>query len=167
MATFYGAKVTLITSIESDYEGIDHVIPVQTVLEMKSALESEIRTHDCLYMAAAVSDYTIQKSKTKINREKALTLQLTGTPDLLQSIASLKKDKTYIGFCLADTDLEKIAEKKRVKKGLDYIVANTSDNIGQDKRTFMILSKDKNQKPISYKKNSLLETAYELIKLCP
>lgn len=167
-ATFWGAQVTLITTkpLPENNPLIKSVIYVNTVEQMNQAVTQQIKKNDYLFMAAAVSDFTCPKSSQKLARAHKLQLNLVGTTDILKSIASLKKGKTYVGFCLADEHLEKVAQKKLVEKKLDYIVANTSNVIGQEKRTIALLSA-KTKKVTYFKEESLEALSHHLLeKIC-
>lgn len=162
-AFFYGAEVSVITTqpiMNPGYKVVENVSSVDT---MNDALQKYIDTCDVLYMAAAISDFKPkQTSNQKIRRQDNISLELEGTPDLLNSIKDRKKNKTYVGFCLASQDLEATAKEKLVKKGVDHIVANLPQVFGQDTRSVTIYSKDNkieiNEKPIDI-------IAYELLKL--
>jgi phosphopantothenoylcysteine decarboxylase / phosphopantothenate---cysteine ligase len=162
-AHFNGANVTLITTTPVDNPGYTKVIISKSVDAMKIALENEVPHCDILYMAAAVSDFKAKDTgQTKIRRTEDLSLECEGTPDLLKHIAPLKGVKTYIGFCLATDDLENIAKEKRIKKGVDYIVANTPDVFGTDIRSVTIYSKDKKEAILNA---SLHKISVHLLKL--
>ncbi len=166
VAAFMGADVTLITTVPPQIPNpeIKHVIPVNTVAEMQRALESEIEKADVLYMAAAVSDYTVKPAAGKLRREADLNLSLVGTPDLLQSLAPFKGYKTYVGFCLEESDLAERARKKLAQKGLDYIVANTPASIGCEKRNILVISAKKPHDPMPFS-GDLMQVARELLTL--
>ncbi|MFA5878840.1 MAG: bifunctional phosphopantothenoylcysteine decarboxylase/phosphopantothenate--cysteine ligase CoaBC [Candidatus Margulisiibacteriota bacterium] len=164
LASFYGAYVTLITTKEPlANPEFSKIIKVSTCSEMAQAVKENINNHDYLFMAAAVSDYTIANcAKSKIKRENSLLLELTGTEDILKNISKDKKNKVLIGFCL-DTE-ENLIEKAKIKfqeKNLDYIIANSPEVIGQNKRTLHLIDKNK---IITYNDSSLFDLSYALLK---
>ena len=118
-------------------------------------------------MAAAISDFIPQRSNKKLKRNKTLTLKLETTPDILTHLSKDKKDtQTFIGFCLDDKEvLLESAKNKLTKKNLDYIIANTTDNIGKNIRSFHILSK--NNTPKYHENLNLTETSHQLLQLIP
>lgn len=163
LATYYGAKVNVISTLPLDNPGFHSLTQVDSVEDLQKALHKHIKQTDTLYMVAAVSDFTIKQTPTKLERKNTLTLNLTSTPDLLKELSPHKKNKTFIGFCLADTHLESIAKQKLQAKNLDHIIANKSTMIGKTNREFWIISKDNTTQ--HFKNLSLENTAYELLKL--
>ena len=142
MASLHGAKVTLISSqpLGIPNPHLVEYIPIESVSELETTLQTSVKNCDYLYMAAAVSDFTCEYKEEKISRSDPLTLTLTQTPDLLRSLFPLKGSSKFIGYCLSDTNLEAIAKQKLDDKGLDSIIANTSDQIGNPLRTATIYS---------------------------
>jgi phosphopantothenoylcysteine decarboxylase/phosphopantothenate--cysteine ligase len=165
VAAFAGADVTLITTNKQQTPNceIKKTIYVDTAHEMAQAVQKEIIHNDYLFMAAAVADFTCKKSETKLKRINNLQLNLSGTEDILKSITPLKKNKTYVGFCLEDNNLKESAQKKLTEKNLDYIVANTSNNIGSDTRTAFLLSAKSNE-IIHFKDQTPFELASALLQ---
>ena len=142
-ASIFGAKVGVISTVPAlmDNPHFDFIEYVDTVSDMKSALLRRIEDADALIMAAAVSDFTVDRQDTKLKREGSPVLQLIKTPDLLQSLAPYKGHRKFIGFCLEDTDLLAVARRKLEAKNLDYIVANSSQSVGAELRTVHLLSR--------------------------
>jgi phosphopantothenoylcysteine decarboxylase/phosphopantothenate--cysteine ligase len=144
-----GHKVTLISA--SDLQppvGVEFV-GVESAAEMFKAVKHFFGKCDCLIMAAAVSDYTpVRSARSKIKRsEKALTIKLKPTSDILKWAGKQKKVKSkkakgkrkiVVGFALEDKNLRERAEKKLKEKNLDMIVANTVAAIGAEKSTVQI-----------------------------
>jgi len=118
-----GAKVTLITASSlPEPEGIT-VVPVETAVQMKRAVDKAVVKADALLMAAAVADYqprTAAKSKIKKDSPN-LTLELVRTPDILGEV---KGKFLKVGFAAESDDLVANAKKKLAGKKLDLIVAN-------------------------------------------
>lgn len=164
MASLLGATVTLISSrpLQIPNPHIQAVVPVQTVSDLQAALDTALPGADRLYMAAAVSDFTVMPSSEKLSRSQDMTLQLSKTADILKSLKR-SETTTYIGFCLSDGDLETIAKKKLSDKNLDYIVANRPDQVGATHRTATIYGKDATAIPIQ--EATLAQYALELLKL--
>ena len=126
-----GADVRLITaptSLSLPY-GVD-VVGVETAEEMHGEVMAAMARTDILIMAAAVADYRpdrVATSKMK-KGEPELTLLLTRTPDILDSVAaqrgSLRKPDLVVGFAAETEKLVEHAREKLARKGLDLIVAN-------------------------------------------
>ena len=144
LASFYGAKVRLITSRSDrlvNNPDLADVVAVQTVEDLEGSLNTHIEWADALLMAAAVSDFRPETVSKKLSRDEDLVLKLKATPDLLKGLHAQKGDKTYLGFCLADEHLIETAKSKLDAKSLDIIVANDSSTIGKEIRTVHILQK--------------------------
>jgi phosphopantothenoylcysteine decarboxylase / phosphopantothenate---cysteine ligase len=165
LASFMGAEVGVVSTVPLDENPhVTDVVYVEDAAEMKKVLEEKIEDYQCLYMAAAVSDFTCKAVSSKIKRADACNLELVGTEDILGTLGKSKGDKTFIGFCLEDDDLEKVALEKMEKKNLDFIVANRSLNIGQKKRSLQIYNK-KNKEVVNIKDEPLLTVAHKLLSL--
>ena len=164
LASFYGATVKLVTTKPiPKTPGID-VTPVQTMAEMNEALHNLLPECNAVFMAAAVSDFTIEKSAHKKKRESFQNLKLTPTSDILKSLSQKNINKAkLIGFCLdSSPSLSDIAKKKLRDKNLHYIVANSPDSIGAKNRTFTIYGHT--TPPIQVQNKPILSATHQLIK---
>lgn len=143
-AAFWGADVTLVSTMPLAVNNpeIKHIISVDSAEEMQRVVQSQIVDYDYLFMAAAVSDFTCELSGEKIKRADRYQLNLIGTPDILKSIAHLKAEKIFVGFCLEDENLIEVAYQKLKEKKLDYIIANTSKTIGKSIRSVHLIRSD-------------------------
>lgn len=120
-----GADVTLITT--KDIQRRYNVIKVKSAIDMKSAVENEFESADCVIMAAAVADYRVKEvapQKMKKTSEYEITLTLVKNPDILKEISSIKKSQIVVGFCAESENLIENAKEKIAKKGCDYLIAN-------------------------------------------
>lgn len=166
LATIYGAEVTLVTTVQPPFATPNlTVIQVNSAKEMADVLTAEVDKADVLLMAAAVSDFTVDASLTKLKRQDALSLELKGTADILKSLQSKKENKLFIGFCLADENLADVAREKLINKGLDYIVANSSQNLGAAKRSANIYKKGQSEAVSTLESVSVFELAYTILSL--
>lgn len=166
LAGFWGAKVTLIsTKAFSDHALVSKFVSVDSVASLKMAVEIHSGDCDLLFMAAAVSDFSVTPSDVKINRQSGFHLELEGTPDILRSVSQSKREEqTFVGFCLESADkLDVVAPEKLVRKGVDYIVANAPGNIGQQQRSFKIF--DQSGLKASYSDLGLFESAKSILAL--
>lgn len=121
----FGADVTLITT--KDVQRRYNVIKVKSAIDMKSAVENEFESADCVIMAAAVADYRVKEvapQKMKKTSEDEITLTLVKNPDILKEISSIKKSQIVVGFCAESENLIENAKEKIAKKGCDYLIAN-------------------------------------------
>jgi len=107
--------------------GVD-LFSVVTAAEMLDAVLGSFGWCDALIMSAAVADWrpkavAYQKLK-KGGMLATLTLELVRTVDILQTVAGLKQRQIVVGFAAETQDLLTEAERKRVAKHLDMMVAN-------------------------------------------
>jgi len=121
-----GADVTLLiaNSELSSHPSINR-INVQSVSEMKIALDENFPTCEILYMAAAISDVRPENSSSeKIKKATLNSIALVENPDLL---ASLPADglQVVVAFA-AETDKDSISEaqSKMARKNADLIYLN-------------------------------------------
>ena len=104
-------------------------VEVQAVVsaqDMLSAVEAAVPWCDALIMCAAVADWrpaTLSTRKLKKSGHRT-SLELVRTPDILETVASRKGDRLFVGFAAETDDIERHAEGKMRRKGLDMIVAN-------------------------------------------
>lgn len=168
LASYYGADVTLVTTkSKNENPLIQSTQKVKSVSELKAALETVLSQEtDMLIMSAAVSDFTVQKSEKKIKRSSQSVLDLIPTSDILQGITEKMPDLNTIGFCLeSEQHLLEVAYEKLMRKQLSFIIANTSENLGSDFKSFYILKKGQ-KKPIKTVKDaSLLDSAHQILSL--
>jgi phosphopantothenoylcysteine decarboxylase/phosphopantothenate--cysteine ligase len=109
-------------------------VDVSTTEELRVALGELAPTTDVLIMAAAVSDYRIEKpSSSKLKKAdlgSTPTLNLAENPDLLAEVAAqrpLSSNQILVGFAaetLTGDELVASARKKLHAKNVDLIVAN-------------------------------------------
>ncbi len=127
-----GAKVTFIygPGTKPPPKGAK-VIRVETSQEMLNAVRKEMKQKfDIVILAAAASDYTLEKSsKTKIksDREK-MVLKLRRIPKIIDVIKKIQKDVFLVGF-KAETNLAReklisMSRKKLRESKADLIIAN-------------------------------------------
>ena len=126
-----GAEVTLIlanSQLSADetkaLDGV-RVIAVETALEMHKHLETEFPKNDILVMSAAVADARpLHVSTGKIKKSDLLNIDLTQNPDLLKSIAVLRRHQIIIAFA-AETSLDlALAKAKLEAKGANILYLN-------------------------------------------
>jgi phosphopantothenoylcysteine decarboxylase/phosphopantothenate--cysteine ligase len=121
-----GASVVLVsgpTDLAPPF-GVE-VVGVRTAAEMRAAVSSARRGAHALVMAAAVADYTIRPSDSKIKKSgEGLTLSLEPAPDILAEVGRDKGDLVLVGFAAETEDLLSRARDKLLGKNLDFIVAN-------------------------------------------
>lgn len=102
-------------------------VPVRSAAEMADAVLTEFPTHDILFMAAAVADYSpAQVFDQKLHKTgDGLALQLTRTRDILSDICGVRKPgQVVVGFAAETEQVRESARGKLTAKGLDWIAAN-------------------------------------------
>jgi phosphopantothenoylcysteine decarboxylase/phosphopantothenate--cysteine ligase len=123
-----GARVTVIAgNVHIDPpEGVK-IVRVVSADEMYRAVKKELGTASVFVGAAAVSDYRPAKpAPEKIKKtEQSLTLTLERTTDILQEVASARRDgQLVIGFAAETENVVDNAREKLRAKNLDAIIAN-------------------------------------------
>ncbi|HXI86317.1 MAG TPA: bifunctional phosphopantothenoylcysteine decarboxylase/phosphopantothenate--cysteine ligase CoaBC [Parvularculaceae bacterium] len=145
-----GAEVVLVTGPTglSAPAGVE-TRRVETARQMMTAVEKSLPA-DCAIMCAAVADYRPEiETEHKIKKERGglTNIPLTENPDILKTIAQLKKGRPalVIGFAAETDDIIAHAEAKRLKKGCDWMIANdvtagAHSAMGGDKNAITLLS---------------------------
>ena len=123
-----GAEVTIVSGpVDLPVPAAVLVRRVNTAREMLADVEKVLPEKDWLIMAAAVADFapaSVQRDKIKKGKKEEISLQLSRNPDILQTIASGKGSRLFVGFAAETRDLLENARKKAREKDLDLIVAN-------------------------------------------
>lgn len=138
-----GADVVLV------HDGADvpyaRVEAVETASEMLEAVQSHVAGADALVSAAAISDYTVERSAEKIRSGQDLTLDLHPTPKLLDTVREAHPDLTMVGFKLEtggdDASMISRARETLQRADLAFVVANDAGVMGEDQtRAFVVRS---------------------------
>lgn len=145
-----GANVTLVsgpTNLEKPY-GVK-VIDITSANDMKNAILDNFKANDIIIKAAAVADYTPEKtSEHKIKKDKDLSLSLNKTVDILSEITKIKTAQQVIcGFAMETQNLLENAQKKFINKKCDLLIANPLVEKGAgfkgDTNKVIMIEKDK------------------------
>lgn len=169
-AVALGASVTLVSGPTKliPPAGIN-LVNVETAREMRDATLANLPV-DIAICTAAVADWRVKKSagqKMKKTKDGLPNLELTENPDILSTISSLEdnRPKLIIGFAAETENVIDYAQKKLVKKGCDWIVANDvspSGNVfGNDQTSIHIIT---NETTESLEQVSKAEAATALLK---
>jgi phosphopantothenoylcysteine decarboxylase/phosphopantothenate--cysteine ligase len=121
-----GFQVTLISgpTALTPPKGV-RLVPIESVEELEKALSRYFFRNDALIMSAAVGDFIpIRRAAKKIPRSKRWTVVFRQSPDLVARFARRRGKRIVIGFSLETGDWIQRSQKKRIRKGLDGIVAN-------------------------------------------
>ncbi len=152
-----GAQVTFVAAnIASIPSELTNVHRVQTASELSLIVDSNLTVTDCLVMAAAVADYSIQiPAETKLKKSStgsSLNLNLVENEDILRNAVSRAKQNGFsiltVGFAAETSssmsELGALAVKKLADKGCDLIVANDVSNgktFDSDSNDVLVVSK--------------------------
>jgi len=168
-----GANVTIIAANTKDslIKEFEKTFPFVTIKRVRSAKEmyEEVLQYkdnmDIYVMCAAVSDYYVEYSDSKIKKEDndELILKLKKNIDIIASLQK-RRNAIYIGFAAESENLIENAKDKMAKKGMDFIIANKitgeKSAMGGDNAEVIVLDKNGNNIKIGFKdKNSI---AYEV-----
>jgi len=166
----YGADVSLIlgpSAIEFSTNGM-RVIRVKSADEMYNACHKIFGETDLAIMSAAVADFTpAKKADQKIKKtEDGLTLELTKTKDILQSLGAIKTEKqVLVGFALETANEREYALKKMVSKNADMIILNSLNDagagFGHDTNKITIFRKDGTE--LQFETKSKNEVAKDIV----
>jgi phosphopantothenoylcysteine decarboxylase/phosphopantothenate--cysteine ligase len=122
-----GARVVLITgpvhlAAPPGAERID----VTTAREMEQAVRSHAGNADLVIMTAAVADFRpAHPASAKIKKERGLpVIELELNPDILAGLRTAAPRAVTVGFAAETEELERHAQAKLERKGVDFLVAN-------------------------------------------
>jgi phosphopantothenoylcysteine decarboxylase/phosphopantothenate--cysteine ligase len=131
-----GARVTLVAGPVTlpTPPGVTRV-DVETALQMASAVDAALPA-DVAVMVAAVADWRVEMAGQKVKKGVATpALTLIENPDILANLAaSPHRPRLLVGFAAETETVVDHAIAKRVRKGVDWIVANdvSGDVFGGD-----------------------------------
>ncbi len=143
-----GATVSLIIG-ENNLDKIYNIktIDVISAQDMYQETLKETLDADIIIFSAAVSDYkfsTVSPQKIKkTNNTKTVTIKMEENIDIAKAISQNKNNQITVGFALETDDLIENAKKKIKSKNLDFIIANSPQNLGSQNGLFYLLSKNK------------------------
>lgn len=172
IAQAFGAHVTLISATKQLVAPANvNVIYVETVSQMKAAIQAEFNKADILIMAAAISDYqATHVAHHKIKKDaqsNKLILELKKTPDILKSLKRARPDQFLVGFAAETEDLLNNAEKKLKLKNVNMIVANdvSRTDIGFDVNDNAVTILQPDEKNIQISKTSKKNIARKVLEV--
>jgi len=132
-AALRGAAVTLVAGAPTPgvMDGIRRVT-VGTAAEMAGAVRAEWPSHDVLFMAAAVADFTpTDPSPRKLRRTAdGTTLRLAPTEDIVAEAGSRKGNRFVVAFALETENGAPNALRKLAAKKADLICLNNPSEPG-------------------------------------
>ena len=125
-----GAEVTLVSTVDRslsvDVASSIKVVAVESAREMRDAVANYAPSSHCVIMAAAVSDFTIDRSPQKLRRRDGLPeLRLKSTDDIVRELVTKRPPgQVIVAFAAETGDLVANALAKFRDKGVDVLVAN-------------------------------------------
>jgi len=136
-----GASVTLV------HDGPDvayaDTVAVETTDEMIDACRRTAATADALVSAAAISDFTADAADEKIRSGSPLSLDLTPTPKLIDSVREAYPDLPIVGFKAEtggdDASMVAAAERIRDRVGLAFVAANDASVMGDEETRVLLV----------------------------
>jgi phosphopantothenoylcysteine decarboxylase/phosphopantothenate--cysteine ligase len=127
-----GAHVTLVTTAPGRAPADLEVVPVETALEMKAAIDARFDEVDVVVMAAAVADYrpaAVHQGKRKKDGD-GWDLRLVPNPDILAGLGARKRHQVLVGFAAETGDPVPAACDKLARKRADLVVGNDVSEAG-------------------------------------
>jgi len=129
-AAALGAEVTVVAAnVALARSPRVRYVDVTTAAELQAACEERFASADVLLMAAAVADYrpaVAADTKLKKDEREELVVALERTPDILSSLAAIRRaDQTVVGFAAEHGEgALAYGRDKLARKGLDAVVVN-------------------------------------------
>jgi phosphopantothenoylcysteine decarboxylase/phosphopantothenate--cysteine ligase len=164
-AFIQGADVTMVTGrMEVPIPEVFERVQAESTEEMQGSLIELLPENDIFISAAAVSDFTVEKTsieKTgKISSEENLTVNLKPSPKLLNSVKKINPKIFLVGFKaeynVTEEELVLMAQKRIETSGADFIVANdvsvAGAGFGSDKNQVIFIDDDTFKVPLTSKK---------------
>lgn len=163
-AFIQGADVTVITGgMEVHVPKVFKRIIVESTEEMKDEVIKILPENDIFVSAAAVSDFTVEKTSSenidKISSEEDLVLNLKPTIKILNLVKKINPKIFLVGFKaeynVTEDELVFLARKRIKSSGAEFIVANDVSiegaGFGSDKNQVIIVDEDTFTVPLTSK----------------
>jgi phosphopantothenoylcysteine decarboxylase/phosphopantothenate--cysteine ligase len=170
-----GARVVLVTGpMALDPPATAEVIQVRSAVQMHQAVMARAPEADAIVMAAAVADY--RPAGGRLNQKftkdtESVMLHLTRNPDILTELSRWRGDDPrplLVGFAAETANVVERAREKRLRKGIDVIVANdvSRDDAGFDRETnaATIVSDEADEEVPLVSKSSLAATILDRVE---
>lgn len=130
-----GAQVTMVTGrVEVEIPKVFQHIKVTSSRDMQEAMEENLIEHDVFIAAAAVSDFTVDESASKISSSRGETLQLKVAPKIINQAREHNPAVYLVGFKaeygVSHDELVESAKNKMRESGADLMVANDVSQAG-------------------------------------
>jgi phosphopantothenoylcysteine decarboxylase/phosphopantothenate--cysteine ligase len=141
-----GAEVVLVH--DGPDVGYAEVRHAESAADMLEAVSAAVEEHDAdaLVSAAAISDYTVEASEEKIKSGEELTLELTPTPKLIDTVREAHPALAIVGF-KAETEGGETALVERARETLErvnlaFVVGNHAGVMGDEETRVVFVRAD-------------------------
>ncbi len=143
-----GAEVTIITGrVEVEIPKVFNRIKVESSQEMAKAMEENLIDCDVFIAAAAVSDFTVEESGSKISSASEATLKLKPAPKIINQAKQHNPSLYLVGFKaeynVSGDELVESARRRMRESGADLMVANdvaeTGAGFGSDQNKVVLV----------------------------
>jgi phosphopantothenoylcysteine decarboxylase/phosphopantothenate--cysteine ligase len=163
-----GARVTLVsgpTALDTP-AGVERV-NVRSADEMRHIVEERFAACSVAILSAAVADYRpARQSATKIKKaDRALSIELEPTADILADLGRSQGGKLLVGFAAETDHVAENARKKLVSKNADLIVANdvAAEGSGFDYDTNVVTLLARDGRDLALPKLTKNEVAHRIL----
>ncbi|KYK28644.1 MAG: hypothetical protein AYK23_00230 [Candidatus Proteinoplasmatales archaeon SG8-5] len=124
---------------------------------------------DIIIVPAAISDFTVEKTEGKISSSESASLTLKPAKKIIRVLRA-KNNGRIVGFKaevgISEPELEKRARHRMKEYGLDMIVANLLDDVGEDDTKVLILSPGEKVVRFTGTKAELAERIFDSLAEC-
>ncbi len=138
-----GAEVTLVSGPTALAAPLGAVrVDVRSARDMHEAVMARAMASDIFISVAAVADYHVVDAKAhKIKRGSGnLAIELAPNPDILATVAALKKPPFCVGFAAETENLRVNAQAKRKRKKIPLLAANLAqETFGRDDNALTLI----------------------------
>ena len=130
-------------------------------------LAPECKGFDMILVCAAISDYTVERTKGKLSSENLPEIKLKRAPKVLEALRKENKYALLVPFKLESGVDEKELVKRAVKRlketKSDMAVANTAQAIGADRSTALLVERSGKFVKMNGTKDEIAEKIFDII----
>lgn len=122
-----GAEVVIVSGpVSIPAPAGSKVVPVESALQMKAAMEDHFEWSDLVVMTAAVADYRAaeQKHEKQAKISEQVTIEMVPNPDILAALGQKKGNRVLVGFAMETHAGVERAAGKAQRKNADFICLN-------------------------------------------
>jgi len=142
-----GAEATLISSIrEHSNYSFRHIL-ISSCIDMYEAVKENFLNCDIFIAAAAAADFRPVREEKKVKKRNCKpVIKLERNPDILKWTGENRKNQVLVGFSLEDKPDIKEAQRKKQEKNCQLMIVNTAENMGSDRKSFILLCDNETRK---------------------